>query len=235
VFGVASIRRYPAGGGPGTWHLGGGTLAALAPDGFALALAWEGGLGVLLYDLEANLRWARSFEVPATVEVLTLGLGGRVVVGGHFSGSLTFGGPTLEVEYQGEVDVNSYVLALSREDGAHVFTTRIPTTVLTGAAGNAGRLVVASETWVTPIFPHLWQLDPDGNVLPGEPETGFYEQWGRSGRVELGASNRIYWERSMVWPTPFSLPFPYLLAFDPTGLSAPPHGQSPRGPHPAIR
>jgi hypothetical protein len=214
-FGVASIRRFPADGGPGTWLHSGGALAALAPDGFAVATAWEGGFAVLLYDLTGGLRWARSFEAPATIEVLTLGLGGRLVVGGHFSGPITFGGPTLEPAYDGQVDVNSYVLGLSREGGEHVFTTRIPTTVLTGAAGNAGRLVIAGETWVTPVFPHLWQLDAGGNLLPGEPETGFYEQWGRSGRVAIGASNRIYWERSMVWPRPTSLPFPYLLAIDP--------------------
>ncbi len=214
-FGVASIRRFPAGGGPGTWLHGGGALAALAPDGFAVATAWEGGLAVLLYDLGGGLRWARSFEAQATIEVLTLGLGGRVVVGGHFSGPITFGGPTLEPVYDGPVDVNSYVLALSREDGEHAFTTRIPTTVLTGAAGNAGRLVIAGETWVTPVFPHLWQLDAGGTLLPGEPEVGFYEQWGRSGRVAIGPSNRIYWERSMVWPRPTSPPFPYLLAIDP--------------------
>lgn len=215
VWGVSSIRRYPAAGGAGTWLSGGGALAALAPDGFAIATSYEGGLAVLLFDLAGNPRWTRSFAVPATVEVLTLGLLGRVVVGGHFSGPTTFGGPTLEVVYEDGVDVNSYALALSRQDGAHVFTTRIPTTVLTGAAGNAGRLVIAGETWVTPIFPRLWQLDAGGNLLPGDPETGFHEQWGRSGRVAIGASNRIYWERSMVWPLPSSPPFPYLLAIDP--------------------
>jgi hypothetical protein len=214
-FGVASIRRFPATGGAGTSLHSGGALAALAPDGFAIATAWEGGFAVLLYDLAGGLRWARSFDALATVEVLTLGLGGQVVVGGHFSGPITFGGPTLEPAYDGKVDVDSYVLGLSREGGKHVFTTRIPTTVLTGAAGNAGRLVIAGETWVTPIFPHLWQLDPAGNLLPGEPEIGFYEQWGRSGRVAIGASNRIYWERSMVWPRPSSAPFPYLLAIQP--------------------
>ncbi len=217
VWGVTSVRRSQAAGGAGTCLNGGGELEALAPDGFAIATAWEGGLAVLLYDLAGNPRWTRSFDAPATVEVLTLGLGGRVVVGGHFSGPTSFGGPTLEVAYEGDVDVNSYVLGLSAEDGAHVFTTRIPTTVLTGAAGNAGRLVIAGETWVTPVFPHLWQLDATGNHLPGEPETGFYEQWGRSGRVAIGASNRIYWERSMVWPAPSSAPYPYLLAIDPTG------------------
>jgi hypothetical protein len=145
-FGVASIRRFPATGGAGTSLHSGGALAALAPDGFAIATAWEGGFAVLLYDLAGGLRWARSFDALATVEVLTLGLGGQVVVGGHFSGPITFGGPTLEPAYDGKVDVDSYVLGLSREGGKHVFTTRIPTTVLTGAAGNAGRLVIASET-----------------------------------------------------------------------------------------
>lgn len=170
---------------------------------------------MLLYDLKGNLRWGRSFDAPATIEVLTLGLGGRVVIGGHFAGPLSLGGPTLQPAYDGGVDVNSYVLGLRRTDGAHAFTTRIPTTVLTDAAGNAGRLVVAGETWVTPVFPHLWQLDAAGHLLPGEPELGFYEQWGRSGRVAIGASNRIYWERWMVWPRPYSPAFPYLLAIQP--------------------
>ncbi|HWU87554.1 MAG TPA: hypothetical protein VN253_09780, partial [Kofleriaceae bacterium] len=83
---------------------------------------------------------------------------------------------------------------------------------LTGAAGQGGRLVIAGETWVTPIFPHLWQLDGAGAAVGFEPETGFYEQWGRSGRVALGADHRIFWERAMVWPDPTSPAFPYLLA-----------------------
>jgi len=75
--------------------------------------------------------------------------------------------------------------------------------------------VIAGEDWVLPIFPHLWQLDPAGHVIGGEPDTGFYEQWGRSGRVAVGPSNRIYWERAMVWPSPTSPAFPYLLALAP--------------------
>jgi outer membrane protein assembly factor BamB len=213
--GVASIRRYPATGAAGGRIHGGGTLAALARDGFAIATAWQGGVSIAVHDRTGGLVWSRSFDNAVTAEVMTLDLDGRVVLGGHFSAAITFGGPTLEPAFNGEVDVNSYAVALARADGAHVFTTRIPTTRLTGAGAAAGRLVIAGETWVTPIFPHLWQLDPAGNLLPGEPYTGFAEQWGRSGRVAVGSSNRIYWERSMVWPSPVSPAFPYLLAIAP--------------------
>jgi hypothetical protein len=212
--GVSSIRRYPAAGGAGVKVYGEATMAALTQGGFAVATTWDGWVTVSFLDPSGNLRWHRAFANDASVEVMTLGLDGRVVLGGHFWQPIAFGGPTLELA-GGELDVNSYAVALARADGAHVFTTRIPTTILTGAAANAGRLVIAGEDWVTPIFPHLWQLDAAGNRLPGEPYVGFYEQWGRSGRVAIGASNRIYWERSMVWPSPYSPEFPYLLAITP--------------------
>ena len=210
--GLSSLRRYPACGSEGTQVAAGGTRAALARDGFAIATTWTGGLSIALYDLDGGLRWSRTFDADASVEVMTLGLDGSVVLGGHFYDDLNFGGPTLEPAFHGEVDVNSYAVALARAGGGHVFTTRIPTTRLTGAAGSGARLVIAGETWVTPIFPHLWQLDAAGNAAGAEPDTGFYEQWGRSGRVALGAGGRIYWEREMVWPAPTSPAFPYLLA-----------------------
>jgi hypothetical protein len=213
--GVAAIRRYPVVGGAGVQVHAGAAQAVLAPDGFAVAQTWPGGVAVSLHDPDGAERWVRSFANDVTVDVMTLGLGGRVVIGGHFEQAIAFGGPTLEPAYSGEVDVNSFVVALARADGAHVFTKRIPTTRLTGAGASAGRLVIAGETWVTPIFPHLWQLDVAGNLLPGEPYVGFDEQWGRSGRVVVGASNRIYWERLMSWPSSFSPSFPYLLAIRP--------------------
>jgi hypothetical protein len=218
--GVSSIRRYPAGGGVGrVIHGGDGTLAALGRGGFAVATAWPGGIAVELHDASGGLRWFRAFDNDATAEVLALGEDGRVVLGGHFEQPISFGGPTLDPVLGSEVDVNSYAVALAGADGAHVFTARIPTTRLTGAAIGAtaggGRVVIAGETWVVPVFPHLWQLDAAGHLLPGEPYVGFYEQWGRSGRVAVDATNRIYWERSMVWPAPGSPSFPFLLAILP--------------------
>jgi hypothetical protein len=216
--GELSVVRYPAGGGPRTLLSVGGTHVAFAPDGFALGMDVPGSaLAVGVFTNAGATVWFQGYQAAptATIEVMTLGIGGRVVIGGHFSAPINFGGQTLEPAFNGEVDVNSYVVALDRNTGAHAFTRRIPTTRLTGAAANASRLVVAGETWVTPIFPHLWQLDTSGAFVGNEPDTGFYEQWGRSGRVALGASNRIYWERSMVWPTPVSQPFPYLLALTP--------------------
>jgi hypothetical protein len=208
---VSSIRRFPAAGGSGVQVAAGGGLAALARDGFAIATMWDGGFGVTLYDRDGGFQWTRTFDGAASIEVLTLGQDGRVVVGGHFYDEVGFGGPMLHPTF-GEVDVDSYALGLARADGAHVFTTRIATSRLTGAAGAGGRLVIVGETWVTPIFPHLWQLDAAGHFVGFEPETGFYEQWGRSGSVVLGADGRIYWQRSMVWPSPVSPAFPYLLA-----------------------
>ncbi|HWU87595.1 MAG TPA: hypothetical protein VN253_09995, partial [Kofleriaceae bacterium] len=124
--GMMSIRRYPATGGAGVQVASGGTRAALARDGFAIATTWNGGLGVTLYDRDGRFRWIRTFTVAASVEVMTLGLDGRVVLGGHFEGPIGFGGPVLQPA-NGEVDVDSYAVALARADGAHVFTARIPT------------------------------------------------------------------------------------------------------------
>jgi hypothetical protein len=50
---------------------------------------------------------------------------------------------------------------------------------------------------------------------PASPTPGFTSSGGRSGRVAVGASSRIYWERAMVWPAPTSRAFPYLLAIAP--------------------
>jgi hypothetical protein len=216
--GQVSVARYPASGGPRVLQSIGGTHVALGPDGYAIGMHTPGSaLSVGAFSNTGASLWFQSYQAAptATIEVMTLGVGGRIVVGGHFSGPINFGGPTLEPVFNGEVNVNSYVVALDHATGAHAFTTRIPTTRLTGAAANASRLVIAGETWVTPIFPHLWQLDTSGAVVGGEPDTGFYEQWGRSGRVALDASGRIYWERSMMWPSPVSEPFPYLIALTP--------------------
>jgi hypothetical protein len=214
-----SLLRYPAAGGAGTLLFAGGTHAAVAADGFAVATASPStsAYEVSVFASDGARQWTRSFPgaVGATLEVMTLGLGGRVVLGGHYDSPITFGGPTLEVVYQGEVNVNTYLVGLDRAAGAHVFTNRVNATRLTGAAGNGTRLVVAGERIVTPIFPDLWQYDASGAQVAGAPYTGFYEEWGYSGRVAVGASNRIYWERSMVWPSPTSVPYPYLLALRP--------------------
>lgn len=221
--GAVSIRRYPADGGAGRVVHAGGALAALGRDGFAVAATWPGWIAVSRHDRGGAVRWYRVFHDDATAEVMALGPDGRVVLGGHFARPISFGGPTLEPAPVDEVDVNSYAVALAAADGAHVFTARVPTTRLTGAAAGAGRVVIASETWVSlsahPIshlsFPHLWELDAAGDSVPGEPYVGFHEEWGRSGRVTAGASGRVYWERAMVWPAPSSPPFPYLLAIGP--------------------
>ena len=130
-----------------------------------------GGLDIALYDLDGGLRWSRTFR--------RRGLGR-----GHDArprrqhrarrpllGSDQLRRPDAEPIFHGEVDVNSYAVALARAGGGHVFTTRIPTTRLTGAAGHGARLVIAGEAWVTPIFPHLWQLDGAGNQVGCEPDT----------------------------------------------------------------
>jgi hypothetical protein len=214
--GTVSIVRYPEAGGAGTVLATGGTHAAVAPDGFAVATATSSAYDVSVFGNSGALLWTQSFPgaVGARLEVMTLGLGGRVVLGGHYYAPITFGGPTLDlVPY--DVNVNTYLVGLDRATGAHVFTNRVNATRLTGAGGNGARLVITGERVVTPIFPDLWQYDASGAPVGGAPWTGFNEDWGRSGRVAIGAGNRIYWERSMVWPTPTSVPYPYLLALRP--------------------
>ena len=215
--GPISVVRYPASGGPGAALYTGGTHAATAADGFAIASTASGAYAVTMFANDGTPRWTQSFPGAAgsSIEVMTLGLGGRVAIGGHFSTAITFGGPTLEHAQNEPPDVNTYLVGLDRTTGAHVFTNRVLASRLTGAAGNGARLVVTGERFVTPIFPDLWQYDATGTQVGGQPDTGFYEQWGRSGRIAIGATNRIYWERSMMWPQPTSPAFPYLLALRP--------------------
>jgi hypothetical protein len=137
-----------------------------------------------------------------SVEAMTLGLDGRVVITGHYMAPLTFGGPTLTLEL-GNPDANpySYAVAFANTDGAHVFTTHIPATRLTGADANGGLLVIAGE--------ELNVLGSDGSVL--------VNGWGRSGRVVLGPSNRLYWDLSlMLWGLDrSSATYPYLIVLQP--------------------
>jgi len=215
--GPVSIVRYPASGAAGATLYTGGTHAAVAGDGFAVANAASGLYEVTAFDNTGTPLWTQSFPgaVGSSIEVMTLGLGGRVAIGGHFYADVTFGGPTLVLAQNGPPNVNSYLVGLDRATGAHVFTNRVNASRLTGVAGNGPRLVVTGERWVTPIFPDLWQYDATGAQVASQPDTGFYEQWGRSGRIAISATNRVYWERSMVWPQPTSPAFPYLLALRP--------------------
>jgi hypothetical protein len=212
--GAISIVRYPETGGAGTVLHTGGTHAAVAPDGFAVATTGPGVYDVSVFDNSGTLAWTQSFPgaYGAEIAVMTLGLGGRVVLGGRYYAPITFGGETLDMRFTETMNVSTYLVGLDRATGAHVFTNWVYATGLTGAAGNGARLVITGERAVTPIFPHLWQYTASGASIGGEPNDGFYEQWGRSGRVALGASNRIYLERSMVWPQPTSTPYPYLIA-----------------------
>ena len=215
--GPVSIVRYPASGAVGATLYTGGTHAAVAGDGFAVANATAGAYGVTAFDNSGTPQWTQSFAgaIGSSIEVMTLGLGGRVAIGGHFYTPVTFGGPTLVVAQNGPPNVNTYLVGLDRATGAHVFTNRVNVTRLTGAAGNGSRLAVSGERVVTPFFPDLWQYDATGAQVASQPDTGFYEQWGRSGRIAIGASNRVYWERSMQWPQPTSPAFPYLVTLRP--------------------
>ena len=213
-----SIRRYPADGGPERWSRDGGTVAALGREGVAVATQALDGISVTFYGLDGGQRWSRSFDVAATPEVMTLGLDGRVVLGGHFTAPITFGGPTLEpVFVGGELDINSYAVAFGQVDGAHVFTTRIPATRLTGVGANAGRVAFAGEEIAQQVSPHVWQLDPAGNALGAPRSSVFFHDWGRSGRVAIDAANRLYWELAVVlWGFNRADPgFPYLVVLAP--------------------
>lgn len=219
-FGIpVTVLRYPAAGGAGATLYTGGTHAAVAADGFAVVNATSTTYDVSVFANDGTLQWTQSYPgaIGAAIHVMTLGLGGRVVLGGRFYSAITFGGATLNYfpPQPGTPNTNTYLVGLDRATGAQVFLNRVNATQLTSAAGNGGRLVVTGERIVTPIFPDLWQYDATGAQVAGLPNTGFYEQWGRSGRVAIGASNRIYWERTMMWPMPTSSAFPYLLALTP--------------------
>lgn len=212
--GAISIVRYPEAGGAGTVLHTGGTHAAVAADGFAVATTGPGVYDVSVFDTSGALVWTQSFPGAhgAEIAVMTLGLGGRVVLGGRYYAPITFGGPTLDMRITETMNLSTYLVGLDRATGAHVFTNWVYATGLTGAAGNGARLVVLGERGATPFFPDLWQYDASGAEVGGKPYGGFWEGWGRSGRIALGASNRIYLERSMMWPRPNSNPYPYLLA-----------------------
>lgn len=209
-----SIRRYPETGAAGTAFFTVGTHAAVTPDGFAIATTAATAYTVAVFSNSGVLQWAKSFPgaIGASIEVMTLGLGGRVVLGGHYEAPITFGGLTLDPVHHQEIDLSTYVVGLDRASGAHVFSRQINASQLTGAAGNGPRLALSGERIVTPIFPDLWQLDASGAQIGGTPYVGFYEDYGRSGRIAIGPTNRVFWERTMLWPAPVSDPYPYLIA-----------------------
>jgi hypothetical protein len=209
----ATVRRFPADGSASVQIGQSGTRTAVSRDGFAVVSVFQDNIAIFMHDLSGAIVWQSAFQNTVSLAGVSLDLTDRVVIAGHFSGSINFGGPTLETVFSGESDVNCFTAGFARADGAHAFTERIAAKLITGIAANGPAMVIAAERWITPIFPHLFHLGPDGGVSEGEPYTGFNEQWGRSGGVELGPTGRLYWELSMRWPGPNETPYPYLLAF----------------------
>jgi hypothetical protein len=209
----ATVRRFPADGSASVQIGMSGTRTAVSRDGFAVVSVFQNNISIFMHDLTGAMVWQSAFQNAVSLAGVSLDLTDRVVIAGHFSGSINFGGPTLETVFQGESDVNCFTAGFARTDGAHAFTERIAAKFITGIAANGPAMVIAGERWITPIFPHLFHLGPDGGVSESEPSTGFIEQWGRSGGVELGPTGRLYWQRSMVWPGPNERAYPYLLAF----------------------
>jgi hypothetical protein len=213
-----AFLRFPEAGGPPVLLHSGGTHAALAPDGFAVATVTSGEYEVSLFTNDGKRKWTQVFgsAVGSNLEVMSLELGGRVVLGGHYSSRISFGGDRLEPRVLPDgLNLSTYVVGLDRQTGGHVFTTRIDATRLTGIGGNGTRLMIGGERIITPIFPDLWGFDASGSWGRGQGNNGFYEEWGRSGRVAIAASGRVYWERSMAWPLPSSDPWPFLVAMRP--------------------
>lgn len=213
ALGGATVRRFPADGSASLQIGLSGTRTAVARDGFVVATVSQNNISIDMHELTGAIVWQSSFQNTVTLFDATLDLDGRVVIAGHFTGSINFGGPTLETAFNGESDVNSFAAGFARADGAHAFTNRVGAKFITGMGASGSSMVIAAERWITPIFPHLFHFGPDGGVTEGEPSTGFFEQWGRSAGVALGPTGRMYWQRSMVWPGPNETPYPYLLAF----------------------
>lgn len=209
----ATVRRFPADGSASVQIGQGGGLTAVSRDGFVVVSVFQNNIGITMHDLTGAIVWESAFQNTVSLAGASLDLTDRVVIAGHFSGSINFGGPTLDTVFQGDSDVNCFAAGFARADGAHAFTQRIAAKFIRGIAANGPSMVIAAERWITPIFPHLFHLGPDGGVSEGEPNTGFYEQWGGSGSVALGPTGRLYWNRSMRWPGPNETPYPYLLAF----------------------
>jgi hypothetical protein len=209
----ATVRRFPADGSASVQLGDGAGRVAVSRDGFVAVSIFDNNISIFMHDLTGAIVWQTAFQNTISLFGVTLDLANRVVITGHFSGSINFGGPTLQTSFDGDADVNSFAVGFSRADGAHAFTARVPAKFITGVAANGPSMVIATEHWITPIFPHLFHLGPDGGGSEGEPNSGFYEQWGRSGAVALGPTGRLYWQRSMVWPGPNETSYPYLLAF----------------------
>lgn len=208
------VRRYPENSSsPTNIYLGPGTHAAVSPTGFAIANTNATTYSVSVYDTAGTQQWTQSFPgaYGAQIAAFTLGLDGRVVLGGRYYSPITFGGPTLEMAYYDQLNLSTYLVGLDRSTGAHVFTNRVNVSWITGAGGNGTTLAVSGERAVTPFFPDVFLYDASGASGGSVPFDGFNEDWGRSGRVSISSTGRIYWERSMLWPQPTSTAFPHLV------------------------
>ncbi len=207
--GPVSIVRYPRVRRRRRHALHRRHAAAVAGDGFAVATAAPGVYDVTAFDTTGAPLWPQSFPgaVGSSIEVMTLGLGGRVAIGGHFYADVTFGGPTLVLAQNGPPNVNSYLVGLDRATGAHVFTNRVSASRLTGVAGNGPRLVITGERWVTPIFPDLWQYDATGAAGRVPARHRLLRAMGpqRPHRDQRHEPRLL--GRSMVWPQPTSPAF----------------------------
>jgi hypothetical protein len=209
----ATVRRFPSDGSASVQLGQSGTYTAVSRDGFVVVSIFQNNITIAMHDLTGAIVWQSAFQNSISLARVSLDLTDRVVIAGRFSGSINFGGPTLDTDFSGDADINCFAAGFARADGAHAFTERITAKFITGLAANGPAMVIAAERWITPIFPHLFHFGPDGGGSEGEPYAGFNEEWGHSGSVALGPTGRLYWQRSMVWPGPNETPYPYLLAF----------------------
>ncbi|HSS03327.1 MAG TPA: hypothetical protein VLM79_39965, partial [Kofleriaceae bacterium] len=131
-----NVRQFPADGSASVQLGTGGGRIAVSRDGFVAVSVVGTNVSIEMHDLTGATLWQSSFQNNISLFGVTLDLDDRVVIAGHFSGSINFGGRTLETAFDGDADVNSFAVGFARADGAHAFTERVPAKFITGMAAS---------------------------------------------------------------------------------------------------
>ena len=209
--GPVALRHIAADGTP-RWSRSIAADAALpTATGFTLVHV-SPGIRVESYAPTGALRWSRAWPFEVSVTAIAASSHGQLVIGGRYDSPVDFGGGTLDVDPGGEGGPqNSYVLALS-PTGEHVFSQRIPDEHIAAIATANGRTVVAGHHYFGPIQSTRYTLDETGTIVAWGDGFAGLGWFGRTYRLALGDSGRVYWSYGPTWPDAFT-EWPYLVVY----------------------
>lgn len=214
--GVDLVKRWLTDGSESTTAAGpmGDVVAVGAGGSYAIGSALNGTIVVTKWAFgEAEPIWQKSWQNPATIDVLAVAPNGNVYFSGDFTGPTSFDGPTLTL--RDNQPVNTYVAALAA-DAAPLYSTNIGVSHIVSITSN-GRTTVLSGASASssPRLQGLVIFDSQGNRIIGDDgETGFTSA-NLPGVVAIGPTGRVFWNFAEPWPVNSSPHYPFFISLQP--------------------